>query len=86
MANAIAYALVMWIVAVKQEREVNTDGGRVDESIEESRMDGGGRREPQGRMSSWLSNERQAVEAPSTLLSSSFVLHFQPSYAPHLSL
>lgn len=38
-------------------------------------MDRGRRREPQGKMSSCLANERQPVEAPSTLLTSSFVLH-----------
>lgn len=53
---------------------------------EERRMDGGGRREPRGRMPSCLTNERQTVEAPSTLLTSSFVLHSQPSHAPRLSL
>lgn len=65
---------------------MNTDGGRGDESGERSRTDGGGRGEPLGRMPSCLANERQAVEAPSTLLTSSFVLHFRPSHAPHLSL
>lgn len=45
MANAIAYALVMWIVAVKQEREVNTDGGRVDERGERGEQDGWRREE-----------------------------------------
>lgn len=73
---------MMWIAAVKQEREVNTDGGRGDESGEQD----GWRREPRGRMSSCLANERQAVEAPSTLLISSFVLHSQQPHAPHLSL
>lgn len=42
-ANAIAQAsVVMWMVAVKHGRELNTDGGRRDESGEERRMDGGG--------------------------------------------
>lgn len=44
---------------------------------------GGG---PRGRMPSCPANERQAVEAPSTLLTSSFVHHSRPSHAPHLSL
>lgn len=65
---------------------MNTDGGRGGENSEESRMDGGGRRKPLGRMPSCLANERQTVEAPSTLLSSSFVLYSRPSHAPHLSL
>lgn len=65
---------------------MDTDRGRGDASGEESRMGGGGRREPQGRMPSCLANERQAVEAPSTLLTSSFVLHSRPSHAPNLSL
>lgn len=83
MANAKAEApVVMWTAAVKEERAVNTDGGRNDES-KERELDGG-RREPPGRMSSWLPNEQQAVETPSTLLASSFVLHSQPSYASRL--
>lgn len=56
------------------------EGGMTREQREE--LDGG-RREPPGRMSSWLSNE-QAAETPSTLLTSSFVLHSQPSYASRL--
>lgn len=65
---------------------MNTDGGRGDESGEESRMDGGGRREPRGRMPSCLANRKQALETPSTLLTSSFVPHSHPSHPPHLSL
>lgn len=55
----------------------------------ESRVDGGGGGVrgggPQGRMSSCLANERLAVEAPSSLLTPSFVLHHQPSRSPPLS-
>lgn len=57
------------------------DGGRGDENGEQ----GGWRRRgrgPQGRMSSCLANERLAVEAPSSFLTSSFVLHQQPSHSP----
>lgn len=43
MANAKAEApVLMWTAAVKQERAVNTDGGRNDESKERSWMEGGG--------------------------------------------
>lgn len=65
---------------------MKTEGGRGDKSGEESRMNGGGRREPLGRMPSCLANDRKAVEVPSILLTSSFVLHFRPSHPPHLSL
>lgn len=58
------------------------DGGRGDENGEQGGWWRSSRRGrgPQGRMSSCLANERLAVEAPSSLLTSSFV--HQPSHSP----
>lgn len=73
--------VVTRMTAGEQEREVSADGGRAEENGEQDGWRRRGRG-PQGRMSSCLANESLAVEAPSTLLTSSFVLHHQPSRSP----
>lgn len=86
IANAIAYVpVVKSDVDSQQEREGAEHRWRNWGMREEGRagwMDAGGRREPGDRMPSCLANRKQAVEAHSTLFTSSFVLH--PIY--HMSL
>lgn len=69
----------MWKAAVHQEREVDTDGGRNDESKERSWMKGGGSLRGECRHGRPMSS-RQWKPLPA----SSSVPHSQPSHASHL--
>lgn len=79
-ANAIAQAsVVMWMVAVKHGREVNTDGGRCNESGGERRMDGGGSLQGECRHA-WPISGRQWKPLPPSLYPHLFSI---PSHHMH---